>query len=59
MEFQKPAAEFADVIECAGALGVAGELGPLPGGQCAIELMLDLRKLSAQLPDFFLRGRFA
>ena len=42
MEFQKATAEFVDVIEGAGALGMTGELGPLPGGQGAVELMLDL-----------------
>ena len=58
MELEKVAERFTDIIEGAGPLGMPGELGALPGGQFAVELMFDLGEFHPQFADFVLSARF-
>jgi hypothetical protein len=58
VEFEKVTEDFTDIVEGAWALGVPGELGPLPGGKLCVELMLQLGELHPQFADFVLDTGF-
>src|SRR5690349_9660485 len=58
VELEKIAEDLPNVIECAGALGVPGQLGPLPRRQLPVEFMLQLGKFHPQLADLVLDSGF-
>src|SRR5262249_35116779 len=58
VEFEKAVENLTNIVESAGALGMSGELGSLPGGQFPVEFMLQLGQLHSQLANFVLDAGF-
>ena len=53
VQFHKVSEDVAHVVERVGTLGVAGNLGDLPGAQLAVDVFGELLALLAELIDFF------
>ena len=53
VQFHKVSEDVAHVVERVGTLGVAGNLGDLPGAQLAVDVFGELLTLLAELIDFF------
>ena len=53
VQFHKIGEDFVDVVQRVGTLGVAGDLGDLPGREVAVNVFGELLAFLGQLVDFF------